>query len=122
MIIHRKDVSCFLQRWISHRKTGQYWRVDHTHVNSVEPVEAEYEEEERNEEQSMRLEEEEEEGEEEEGEEEEGCCDPDLAELLRMEEEEEHRLADEAHANVCLPDKLLHDENTRWLRECGWPR
>jgi hypothetical protein len=60
----------------------------------------------------MRLEEEEEE---------EGCCDPGLAELLRMEEEEEHRLANEAHANVCLPDKLLHDENTRWLRECGWP-
>lgn len=37
-------------------------------------------------------------------------------------EEEEHRLANEAYANVCLPDKLLHNENTRWLRECGWPR
>ena len=55
-------------------------------------------------------------------EEEEGCCDLDLAELLRMEEEEEHWLANKAHANVCLLDKLLHDENTRWLCECGWPR
>ncbi|KAK7178263.1 hypothetical protein PSPO01_15690 [Paraphaeosphaeria sporulosa] len=24
--------------------------------------------------------------------------------------------------NQSLPDKLEHDENTRWLRECGWPR
>jgi hypothetical protein len=29
--------------------------------------------------------------------EEEGCCDSDMAELLRMEDEEEHRLANEAH-------------------------
>jgi hypothetical protein len=45
-------------------------------------------------------------------EEEEGCCDPDMAELLRMEDEEEHRLANEAHANAYLPDKLEHDEDT----------
>jgi hypothetical protein len=55
-------------------------------------------------------------------EEEEACRDPDMAELLRMEDEEEHRLANEAYANACLPDKLEHDKNTRWLRECGWPR
>ncbi|KAF1357505.1 hypothetical protein EJ07DRAFT_128275, partial [Lizonia empirigonia] len=89
--ICREDVSCFLQQWIAHRKTGQYWRVDHMQTNSAESLE-------------------------------EACLDPDMAELLRMEDEEEHRLANEAHANACFPDKLEHDENTRWLRECGWPR
>jgi hypothetical protein len=93
-----------------HRKTGQYWRVDYTQTNSVESVEAEYKEEQKDGEQLIQLEEEE------------GCCNLDLAELLCIEEEEEHQLANEAHANVCLPDKLLHDKNTRWLHECRWPR
>jgi Ser-tRNA(Ala) deacylase AlaX len=75
IIVHRKDVSCFLQRWVLHRKTGQYWRVDHTQANSVESIEAEHEEEQRDDKQSIRLEEEQEE--------EEGCCDPDLAELKK---------------------------------------
>lgn len=45
-----------------------------------------------------------------------------MAELLRMEDKEEHQLVNKAYANACLPDRLEHDENTRWLRECGWPR
>jgi hypothetical protein len=55
-------------------------------------------------------------------EEEEGCCNLDLAELLYIEEEEEHWLANEAYVNVCLLDKLLYNKNTRWLCECGWLR
>ena len=55
-------------------------------------------------------------------EEEEDCCDPYMAELLRMEDEEEHRLANEAHINLSLPAELEHDEKTPWLRQCGWPR
>lgn len=39
-----------------------------------------------------------------------------------MEAEEEARLADEAY-NLTYPFvKLEHDENTDWLRGCGWPR
>jgi hypothetical protein len=107
-IVNRRDVSCFLQQWVAHRKTGQYWRVDHTRTDSVESAEADCEEEQADEERSMQLEE--------------ACRDPDMAELLRMEDEAEHRLANEASTNACLPDNLEHDENTRWLRECGWPR
>ena len=55
-------------------------------------------------------------------EEEEGCCDSDIVELLHIEEEEEHQLANKAYANVCLLDKLLHNKNTRWLYKCRWPR
>ncbi|PVH90694.1 hypothetical protein DM02DRAFT_734466 [Periconia macrospinosa] len=84
------------------RKTGQYWRVDHTQTNSIASVEVGCEDEQGCEAQVMRLEEE-------------GCRDPDMAELLRMEDEEEHRLANEAHANASLPDRLEHDENTHWL-------
>jgi hypothetical protein len=82
--------------------------VDHTRTNSVESVEADCEEEKADEERLMQLEE--------------ACRNPDMAELLRMEDEEEHRLANEANANACLPDKLEHEENTRWLHECEWPR
>jgi hypothetical protein len=39
-----------------------------------------------------------------------------------MEDKEEHQLVNKADANARLPDRLEHDENTRWLRECGWPR
>jgi hypothetical protein len=39
--ICREDVSCYLQQWIAHRKTGRYWRVDHTQTNNVELVESE---------------------------------------------------------------------------------
>jgi hypothetical protein len=91
-------VSCFLQQWVAHRKTGQYWRVNHTKTDSVESVEADCEEEQADEERSTRLEE--------------ACRDPDMAELLCMEDEEEHRLANEANANACLPDKLEHDEKS----------
>ncbi|KAH8695861.1 hypothetical protein GQ44DRAFT_733666 [Phaeosphaeriaceae sp. PMI808] len=55
-------------------------------------------------------------------EEEEGYCDPSMAELLRMEDEEEQRLANEVQVNASLPVELEHDENTPWLRQCGWPR
>ncbi|KAF3031960.1 hypothetical protein E8E12_003400 [Didymella heteroderae] len=43
--------------------------------------------------------------------EEEGSYEPDLAELLRMEEEKEHRLANDAHANLFLPYKWKNDDN-----------
>ncbi|KAH8696797.1 hypothetical protein GQ44DRAFT_779550 [Phaeosphaeriaceae sp. PMI808] len=45
-----------------------------------------------------------------------------MAELLRMEDEEEQRLANEVQVNASLPVELEHDENTPWLRQCGWPR
>jgi hypothetical protein len=88
---------------------GQYRRVNHTQTNSVESVDSECEEEQADEERLMQLEEE-------------AFHKPDMAELLRIEDKEEHRLANEAQANACLPDKLEHDENMRWLRKCGWPR
>jgi hypothetical protein len=72
---------------------------------SAESVESEYEEEQADEERLMQLEE--------------ACCDPGMTELLCMEDEEERRLANEAHANTCFPDKLEHEKSTRWLRECG---
>jgi hypothetical protein len=48
--------------------------------------------------------------------------DPDAFALQQMEEEEEARLAEEAQGFTCLAGELEHDENTEWLRGCGWPR
>ncbi|PVH90790.1 hypothetical protein DM02DRAFT_547108 [Periconia macrospinosa] len=39
-----------------------------------------------------------------------------------MEDEEERRLANEVQVNSSLPVELDHDEDTPWLRECGWAR
>ena len=47
---------------------------------------------------------------------------PDAFALQQMEEEEEARLAEEAQGFTCLVGELEHDENTEWLRGCGWPR
>lgn len=79
--------------------------MNHTKTDSVESVEADCEEEQADEERLTWLEE--------------AYRDPDIAELLCIEDEEEHQLANKANANACLPDKLEHDENTRWLCECG---
>ena len=35
--------------------------------------------------------------------------------------EEEARLAKEAQGFRCLVEELEHDENTKWLRNCGRP-
>jgi hypothetical protein len=48
-------------------------------------------------------------------EEEKSYCDPDIAERLCMEDEEDHQLANKVDANVYLPDKLEHNENTHTL-------
>ena len=42
--------------------------------------------------------------------------------LLQMEAEEEARLLREEHEFMSLSNELEHDENTDWLRGCGWPR
>lgn len=48
--------------------------------------------------------------------------DADAFALQQMEAEEEARLAEEAQGFICLFEELEHDENTEWLRGCGWPR
>ena len=48
--------------------------------------------------------------------------DPDAFSLQHMEEEEEARLAEEAPGFTYLVGELEPDENTEWLRGCGWPR
>jgi hypothetical protein len=42
--------------------------------------------------------------------------------LLQMEAEEEARLLREEYESLSLSNELEHDENTDWLRSCGWPR
>lgn len=106
--VQREDVSCFLQQWISYRKIGRYWRVDTAQKNTIDSLKARTEEKRAEEELAHGGKED--------------CCDPDMAELLRMEDEEEQRLGNEAEANLSLPVELEHDENTPWLRQCGWPR
>jgi hypothetical protein len=48
--------------------------------------------------------------------------DPATAALLQMEDEEEARLLREEQEWMSLSNELEHDENTDWLRGCGWPR
>jgi len=36
--------------------------------------------------------------------------------------EEEKRLLEEWHETIALDEELEHDENTDWLRGCGWPK
>ncbi|KAJ9655923.1 hypothetical protein H2201_008696 [Coniosporium apollinis] len=43
------------------------------------------------------------------------------AALMRMEAEEENRLLEERQESIPLDEELEHDENTDWLRGCGWP-
>ncbi|KAJ9634203.1 hypothetical protein H2199_009087 [Coniosporium tulheliwenetii] len=42
--------------------------------------------------------------------------------LDRMEAEEEKRLLEEHEETIALDEELEHDENTEWLRGCGWPK
>ena len=42
--------------------------------------------------------------------------------LARMEDEEEKRLLEEWDETIALDEDLEHDENTDWLRGCGWPK
>jgi hypothetical protein len=48
--------------------------------------------------------------------------DSELTALLEIEADEEARLASEAQEFACQSLELEHDENTYWLRGCGWPR
>lgn len=41
--------------------------------------------------------------------------------LMQMEAEEEERLQEEHHEAIALDEELEHDENSDWLRGCGWP-
>ncbi|KAJ9634088.1 hypothetical protein H2199_009119 [Coniosporium tulheliwenetii] len=43
------------------------------------------------------------------------------AALMRMEAKEENRLLEEQQESILLDEELEHDENTDWLRGCGWP-
>jgi hypothetical protein len=48
--------------------------------------------------------------------------DPATVALLQMEDEEEARLLREEQELMSLSNELEHNENTDWLRGCGWPR
>ena len=48
--------------------------------------------------------------------------DPELDALLAMEAEEEARLASIGQRETAVAKELEHDENTDWLRGCGWPQ
>lgn len=42
--------------------------------------------------------------------------------LAQMEAEEEKRLLEEWDKTIALDEDLEYDENTDWLRGCGWPK
>jgi hypothetical protein len=48
--------------------------------------------------------------------------DPATIALLQIEDEEDARLLREEQELICSSNELEHDENTDWLRGCGWPR
>jgi hypothetical protein len=48
--------------------------------------------------------------------------DPAIVALLQMEDKEEARLLREEKELMSPSTELEHDENTDWLRGCGWPR
>jgi hypothetical protein len=100
-ILNRRDVSCFLQQWVAHRKTGKYWRVDATLPYSGRATEGS-----KSTPELLGQ----------------GSDDPEIAALLRMEAEEEARLVGEIQGSTTLTDELEHDENTDWLRGSGWPQ
>jgi len=41
--------------------------------------------------------------------------------LAQMKAEEEKRLLEQQDESIALDEELEHDENTEWLRGCGWP-
>ena len=95
----REDFLCFLQRWVSFRRNvGGTWRVRRAKPTDQSEIKAAQ------------------------------CWDhhdmDDAATtaLLQMEAEEEARLLREEHEFMSLSNELEHDENTDWLRGCGWPR
>jgi hypothetical protein len=98
-----RDFSCFLQRWISYRNVGNYWRVNAASITS----ESFYPGRDVDVERCDRSV---------------GSSNPQAAALAIMEAEEEARLADEAQGSTSLSDALEHEENTDWLRGCQWPR
>jgi hypothetical protein len=96
--IKKAEVACFLQAWCTLRNSYiKYWRVA-TKAADTSLAESLYP---RNE--NAKL-------------------DPKLTALLEIEADEEARLASEAQEFACQSQELEHDENTDWLRGCGWPR
>jgi hypothetical protein len=95
----RDDLSCFLQRWVSSRRNvGGTWRVHRAKPTDQSEITT-------------------------------ALCwdqhdmdDAATTALLQMEAEEEARLLREEHELLSLSNELEHDENTDWLRGCGWPR
>ncbi|PVI03267.1 hypothetical protein DM02DRAFT_625972 [Periconia macrospinosa] len=106
----RKVAECFLQKWAPPKSSFpyQYWRVDATSIGPAGQAEKCGDLQQQNGRDVTGTPE--------------VTGDPELDAVLKMEAEEEARLACIGQKEMTIAEELEHDENTDWLRGCGWPR